>query len=508
MNASGGIEAGQVKMPKNILIFSDGTGQVGGLRPDQRLSNVYKMYRAMRPGPSSPIKPDQQVCFYDPGLGAGEVGGLTLKRVRNILSAAVGTGIDENVIDCYEKIISYYEPGDRIILIGFSRGAYTVRAVTNVMNLCGVPTTMPDGTAVPRHGPRLRKIASDAVNYVYNHGNGYPRGQKPYYERREELGRRFRRKYGSFVPDAKKDVQGNVQPTFVGVFDTVAALENALVGFAAAAAFFALLAVVIFMVYASWHWLLWTPPSILALVVLYWYGRLRWSQFKYFSPDEEKPLRISNIRDWPSIWKYGHRAVWNRQNYDKWLDSDVGFARHALAIDEHRKDFPRVKWAMPAEAKKTQGRKPEWLKQVWFAGCHSDIGGSYLEPESRLSDISLKWMVQELRECVPEILINDDQLVTSPDPKGMQHEETFMFKFGPFQKRWPTKPRMVNPDFPLHPTVLERLKADTVSHLGEMKPYRPEQLKDHLEARRFYEEGPIEPADNLEKPQEGGKPET
>ena len=141
-------------MPKNILIFSDGTGQVGGLRPDQRLSNVYKMYRAMRPGPSSPIKPEQQVCFYDAGLGAGEVDGLTFRRVRNVLSAAVGTGIDENVIDCYEKIISYYEPGDRIFLFGFSRGAYTVRAVTNVMNLCGVPTTMPDGKPVPRHGPR------------------------------------------------------------------------------------------------------------------------------------------------------------------------------------------------------------------------------------------------------------------------------------------------------------------------------------------------------------------
>ena len=77
-------------MPKNILIFSDGTGQVGGLRPDQRLSNVYKMYRAMRPGPSSPIKPEQQVCFYDAGLGAGEVDGLTFRRVRNVLSAAVG----------------------------------------------------------------------------------------------------------------------------------------------------------------------------------------------------------------------------------------------------------------------------------------------------------------------------------------------------------------------------------------------------------------------------------
>ena len=423
-------------MPKNILIFSDGTGQVGGLRPDQRLSNVYKMYRAMRPGPSSPIKPHEQVCFYDAGLGAGEVGGLTLQRVRNVLSAAVGTGIDENVIDCYEKIISYYEPGDRILLFGFSRGAYTVRAVTNVMNLCGVPSTMPDGTPVPRHGPRLRKIASDAVNYVYNHGNGFSRGKQPYLDRREELGRRFRRKYGSFVPDAEKDVQGNVQPTFVGVFDTVAALGNALVGFAAAGAFAALLAAVLLMIYASWHWLLWTPLSILALLVLYWYGKLRWSQFKYFSPDEDKPLRISNIRDWP----------------------------------------------------KNAGKKPQWLKQVWFAGCHSDIGGSYLEPESRLSDISLEWMVEEVRDCVPEVLINDDQLVTSPDPMGMQHEETFMFKLGPIQKRWPAKPRMVNPDFPLHPSVLERLKAEAVSHLGLMKPYRPEQLNDHLQAREFYEE--------------------
>ena len=213
-------------MPKNILIFSDGTGQVGGMKPDQRLSNVYKLYRAARPGPSSPIKPSEQVCFYDAGLGAGEVGGLTFQRVRNVLSAAVGTGIDENVIDCYEKIISYYEPGDRILVFGFSRGAYTARAVANVMNLCGIPTKMPDGSAVPRYGAPLRKIASDAVNFVYNHGNGYSRGQEPYFTRREELGRRFRRKYGSFVPGAEEDVQGNVQPTFIGVFDTVAALGN------------------------------------------------------------------------------------------------------------------------------------------------------------------------------------------------------------------------------------------------------------------------------------------
>src|SRR3546814_8250301 len=54
---------------------------------------------------------------------------------------------------CYAKIISYYEPGDRIVLIGFSRGAYTVRALANMMNLCGVPTQLPNGAPIPRYGP-------------------------------------------------------------------------------------------------------------------------------------------------------------------------------------------------------------------------------------------------------------------------------------------------------------------------------------------------------------------
>jgi len=476
-------------MSKNILIFSDGTGQLGGLRPDQRLSNIYKMYQAMRPGPWSPISPLEQVCFYDPGLGAGEIGGFTFKRLRNILSAAVGTGIDENVIDCYEKIISYYEPGDRILLFGFSRGAYTARAVANVLNLCGVPTRMPDGSPVPNFGPRLRKIASDAVNYVYNHGNGYPRGESPYYERREELGRRFRQKYHSFVPDAEEDVQGNVQPTFIGVFDTVAALGNAKVGIAAAVSAAALLAAIVTTVWFSKHWIVWSSLTAVLGIVLYWYGRLKWSQWKYFSPDQHSPLNILYPADWLSIWRNGHYAKWNLKNYDQWLDSDVAHARHALAIDEHRENFPRVRWAMPAEAEKTKGRKPAWLKQVWFAGCHSDVGGSYLEPESRLSDIALQWMVDELRECVPDVLINSDKLFLAPDPKGMQHEETYIFELGPFKKRWPSKPRMVDPNATLHPSVLERLNAGAVSHLGELHPYRPKQLSDHLEAKAFFQEG-------------------
>jgi hypothetical protein len=43
-------------MSKNILIFSDGTGQAGGLTPDERVSNIYKLYRATRVGPDSSVE--------------------------------------------------------------------------------------------------------------------------------------------------------------------------------------------------------------------------------------------------------------------------------------------------------------------------------------------------------------------------------------------------------------------------------------------------------------------
>ena len=57
-------------MAKNILIFSDGTGQAGGIRFDENRTNIYKLYRATRCGPDSDIHPDDQVTFYDPGSGS------------------------------------------------------------------------------------------------------------------------------------------------------------------------------------------------------------------------------------------------------------------------------------------------------------------------------------------------------------------------------------------------------------------------------------------------------
>jgi hypothetical protein len=56
-------------MGKNILIFADGTGNEGGLLPDESRTNVYKLFGATRVDPDSWIKPSEQLAFYVPGIG-------------------------------------------------------------------------------------------------------------------------------------------------------------------------------------------------------------------------------------------------------------------------------------------------------------------------------------------------------------------------------------------------------------------------------------------------------
>lgn len=310
------------------------------------------MYRAMRPGPDSPIDPSKQTAFYDAGLGAGETGGLTFRRARNILAAAVGTGIDENVIDCYAAIIASYQPGDRICLFGFSRGAYTVRALANVLNICGVPTTDGAGSPVPRHGPRLRKIASDGVKFVYNHGAGHPRGK--YEDQREKKANRFRAKYASAGVGADGEPQGNIQPHFIGVFDTVAALGSRSASFLALAGFLALLLVAgLFWAFAPW-WLA-AIAVLLPLSAAYWAASVLKGQVKYFFDDPSRKPRWWNPSDWVAVANHGHLAWWSGKNYDRYVDREVRYLRHALAIDENRTKFPRVPWARSEDA--------EWNKR-------------------------------------------------------------------------------------------------------------------------------------------------
>lgn len=74
--------------------------------------------------------------------------------------------------------------------------------------------------------------------------------------------------------------------------------------------------------------------------------------------------------------------------HDNKIGPNIVTARHALAIDERRDDFRPTVWKQ---------RPGVDIEQVWFAGCHADIGGGH-PPDSdgtQLSDYPLKWISDE-----------------------------------------------------------------------------------------------------------------
>ena len=239
-------------MAKNVLIFSDGTGQAGGHSLEERRSNIYKLYRATRVAPDSTIDPAEQVAYYDAGLGSRRPGGGTFsgiyRYVHNFLSRATGFGITTNLVDCYEMIIRLWRPGDRIFLFGFSRGAYTLRCLASVLSLCGVPTRLKDGSPMRYDSATARGIAKIAVKHVYQHTASRTRvlstkRQLELLDQRDELARQFSETYAS------KQEDGSQYPYFIGVFDTVASIAHK--GALLILGIFLLIAV------AAISWLLW-----------------------------------------------------------------------------------------------------------------------------------------------------------------------------------------------------------------------------------------------------------
>jgi uncharacterized protein (DUF2235 family) len=465
-------------MPKNIVIFSDGTGQRGGILVDERRSNIYKLYRATRCGPDSTVDPAEQLAFYDPGIGtlAPGAGGISSlwRRIYNLVSQALGLGLTRNMIACYAAIVQLWRPGDKIFLFGFSRGAYTIRCLAAVICKCGVPTRMKDGTPLRRDDATVQKIASEAVKYVYQHTSSWvekdatPR-QLELLEQRKALAARFREQYG-----AADGGEPNVYPYFIGVFDTVASLSDR----KALAILIGLTAMLI----AILSWIAWFVLRLLEIPVGWspWFAGLIVAAAVIgfgFGLNFLSRIRVAfGLKDHP-WYRTLHLAEPRMKLYDKTLDPKVGFARHAISIDEARSSFQRVGWGW-AGVKKVS--TPEWFEQFWFAGCHSDIGGGYEENGSRLSDISLQWMLDAA--CSVGLKYDPSVLRLHPDPSGPQHDEAkaSILRFAG------TTPRRVGHDFTLHPSVIERFKQAEVLNYDTMAPYRPENLRGHDQLKQYY----------------------
>lgn len=446
---------------RNIAIFSDGTGERGGQTVEESRSNIFKLYRAARSGPDSPVDATAQFAFYDPGIGTSSTGvgffGALWAWIHNAICQATGLGLTKNIIDCYAQIIQHWREGDRIFLLGFSRGAYTVRCVAAVLAHCGVPTHCKDGSPLKRDAASVRAIAREAVTRIYQHV-GSPRDSR-YTGQRDALAARFRQSYGS-------DVNGkaNAYPHFIGVFETVAAVASwdsfaVVVGIGVVAG--AIIVGALALVFG--HAGLWAAV-VVGATILFGIGAYLKTHLKY----------AVGLPDVPFL-KTVHFTALHMRFYDLRLNENVGWARHALAIDEHRADFDRVPWGKQGVWRKTGEGEPDWFKQIWFAGNHADVGGGYPEAESRLSDIALKWMANEATSVPGGLILDMCALHFSPSPAGMQHDEcrSWVFRFG---KRLQ---REIDPKADVDHSVDDRFDRPFVQQYDEDRPYRPEGLRQH-----------------------------
>ncbi|HTE78476.1 MAG TPA: DUF2235 domain-containing protein [Xanthobacteraceae bacterium] len=178
------------------------------------------------------------------------------------------------------------------------------------------------------------------------------------------------------------------------------------------------------------------------------------------------------------FWDVIHLTDFRQKFYDQYLNPLVVYARHAISTDERRNDFKRVPWGS-RHADFTAGvHQIEPFEQLWFAGNHADIGGGYPENESRLSDISLDWMIRQAsdpRLGNDGLVVDASVLRLNGRADGMQHDETRSSVF-----RWAKKTlRDPVPGATLHPSVFARFKLAGVQQYDVTAPYRPEALRSH-----------------------------
>ena len=122
-------------MAKNIVLFSDGTGN-SSASPFK--TNVWRLYQAIDieppKNPKDPKTPEQ-IVYYDNGVGTENFKPLAA------LGGALGIGVWANVRDLYTFVCRNYQPGDQIYGFGFSRGAFTTRLLMGLIGKCGLLKT-------------------------------------------------------------------------------------------------------------------------------------------------------------------------------------------------------------------------------------------------------------------------------------------------------------------------------------------------------------------------------
>jgi uncharacterized protein (DUF2235 family) len=187
------------------------------------------------------------------------------------------------------------------------------------------------------------------------------------------------------------------------------------------------------------------------------------------SLSSDKPVRLLAVWDTVGALGIPSSSVDTEQDHHNLdfaspqLSSRVEFGRQALAIDETRVDYSPCLW-----------QQRSGIKQLWFAGVHSDIGGGY--ENKALGDLSLQWMLQEMDQLALGLEFIVPQLGLEPNALGEKHDEVINGQW----KGRPIAPRIIPADAQFHQSVFDRFNDQTLN-------YRPTSLENHSKFHTFYQ---------------------
>lgn len=415
--------------PKNIVIFSDGTGNSGA---KFRGTNVWRLFEGLEvnstsvtadglekagtQAPTNALDSEtsaksgnwDQIALYDDGVGTSSF------KPLKIIGGAFGWGISANLERMYRFLIRHYEPGDRIYLFGFSRGAFTIRTLSNILWYCGLPNR--NGLTPDDIGTAAKLAISAYKNRIQgDREKGEPN------ELRTEISNRKGHNKG----------HSNVPIWFIGAWDTVDAVGL---------------------------------PFDEMTEAFSWLMPLRLGEGMHRSSDNNKDLE---------------------QIHEDDLHPLVQHAYHAMAIDDRRYTFHPMLFqerypigcSNAGELKPIASGDNPRLRQVWFAGMHSNVGGGY--PQDALSLVSLQWMLSRIEQSAQggeklrfTNLVEDYQ--RDADPNGRIYDSRtgtgLFYRYRPRSIEKLHKSYGCHNDPLIHWSVLERIKARVDHYLPSMIP--------------------------------------
>ncbi|MEJ0035942.1 MAG: DUF2235 domain-containing protein [Gammaproteobacteria bacterium] len=192
------------------------------------------------------------------------------------------------------------------------------------------------------------------------------------------------------------------------------------------------------------------------------------------------PIRFLGL--WDTVEAYGVPIVGLKRAIDRWLwplvfgdfklSPKVEQARHALSLDDERTTFHPLLWDDLAEA--TAGRAGR-IRQVWFAGVHSNVGGGY--PEDQLSLVPLGWIMDEALKnglrldpaAVRDVRVNQSPFAKLYDSRAGLNS---YYRYSPRRIEVPIDPAGI-PIFPvIHRSVLVRMTQGTDSYAPFTLPHQ------------------------------------